>query len=104
VRAKRTDKAHAAVLDAIRSLGYPAMSLHAHGGGLEDILVGITCVTGVKCWILIEVKSPRNKRGEATESQFTPAQKEWYSKTEGFPRIIVANAQDCVDLLRSISS
>ena len=103
MRAKRTDKNHAAVLEAIRFLGYPAMSLHAHGGGLEDIIVG-GWAGGVKpMWILVEVKSARNKRKEATGSQFTPAQRVWYEQTKGFPRLVVMDAQDAVDQLRRLT-
>lgn len=94
------------MLAAIRALGYPCMSLHAHGKGLEDILVGIRCsdqgckTAGHKRWVLVEVKVARNKRAEATECQFTPAQLEWYKLTEGFPRVVATSAQDCVDQLR----
>jgi hypothetical protein len=113
MRAKRTDKNHAAVLEAIRFLGYPAMSLHAHGGGLEDIIVGVrkhlsgTPGTGMRFdyrWLLIEVKSSRNKRKEATGSQFTDAQRKWYEETKGFPRLVVMDAQDAVDQLRRLTS
>lgn len=99
------------MLEAIRFLGYPAMSLHAHGGGLEDIIVGVRSpllmgdgdVVDWKWWVLVEVKSARNKRGEATESQFTPAQRDWYAQTEGFPRLVVTSAQDAVDQLRRLT-
>lgn len=109
MRAKRTDKNHAAVLEAIRFLGYPAMSLHAHGGGLEDIIVGVkhrslpdlpSCFE--RQWVLVEVKSARNKRKEATGSQFTDAQRKWYEETKGFPRLVVMDAQDAVDQLRRL--
>ena len=104
MRAKRTDKNHAAVLEAIRLLGYPAMSLHAHGGGLEDIIVGVHGrPTQVNRWILVEVKSARNKRKEATGSQFTDAQRKWYEQTKGFPRLLVLDAQDAVDQLRRLT-
>lgn len=106
MRVKRTDKNHAAVLEAIRFLGYPAMSLHAHGGGLEDIIVGVwTSLGGIRFnprWVTIEVKSARNKRKEATGSQFTDAQRKWYEETKGFPRLVVMDAADCIDQLRRL--
>lgn len=113
MRAKRTDKNHASVLEAIRLLGYPAMSLHAHGGGLEDIIVGVPAMPprypasqfshGSQAkWVLVEVKSARNKRKEATGSQFTDAQRKWYEETKGFPRLVVMDAQDAVDQLRRL--
>ncbi len=107
MRAKRTDKNHASVLEAIRFLGYPAMSLHAHGGGLEDIIVGVWDSSGMyrrnRRWVTIEVKSARNKRKEATGSQFTDAQRKWYEETKGFPRLVVMDAQDAVDQLRRLT-
>lgn len=105
------------MLDAIRLLGYPAMSLHAHGGGLEDIIVGVVSKRLLRrggeyecdeyCderrWVLVEVKSARNKRKEATGSQFTDAQRKWYEETKGFPRLVVMDAADCIDQLRRLT-
>lgn len=105
MRAKRTDKAHAVVLAAIRAIGCPCMSLHAHGGGLEDIIVGIDCPVKScqqhKRWLLVEVKTP-NKSGTVKPSKFTPAQRAWYAETQGYPRIIVTSAQDAVDQIRRL--
>jgi hypothetical protein len=107
MRARRTDAKHAAVLDAIRALGYPCMSLHAHGKGLEDILVGLRQLDEValevhKSWVLVEVKTPRPS-GNVTASSFTPAQREWYALTQGFPRLVVTSAQDAVEKLRRMT-
>jgi hypothetical protein len=118
VRARRTDQRHKAVLDAIRALGYPCMSLHAAGGGLEDVIVGVTyqrCVhralnmydsdefEDAHMWVMVEVKTSKNKAGTVAPSQFTPAQREWYERTSGFPRLIVTSAQDAVDQLREMT-
>lgn len=106
MRARRTDSNHAAVLAAIRTLGYPCMSLHAHGGGLEDIIVGLRsdCRYTDKSWVLVEVKKSRNKTNDGIwASQYTPAQREWYAQTEGFPRLVVTSAQDAVDQLRRMA-
>lgn len=97
MRARRTDAKHKAVLDAIRALGYPCMSLHAHGKGLEDILVAVRCLDEValevhKSWLLVEVKTI--ERESTGYYRHTPAQEEWYEKTEGFPRLIVFGADD----------
>lgn len=106
MRAKRTDSNHKAVLDAIRALGYPCMSLHSHGGGLEDIIVGLRCAIQSclvhRRWVLVECKVP-NKSGGVKPSKFTKAQREWYAQTEGFPRLIVTSAQDAVDQLRKMA-
>lgn len=109
MRARRTDQNHKAVSDAIRALGCPVKSLHTQGGGVEDLLVGVSASEvgfpghRFKRWVLVEVKRPRNKRGETTESQFTTAQREWYAQTEGFPRLVVTSAQDAVDQLRRMA-
>lgn len=108
MRARRTDKGHQAVLDAIRAVGFPCMSLHTHGGGLEDIIVGVRCdainctTDGHRRWVLVEVKSTRNKAGTATASQFTKPQLDWYAQTTGFPRLVVTSAQEAVDKLRGM--
>ncbi len=106
MRVRRTDSNHRAVLDAIRMLGYPCMSLHAHGGGLEDIIVGLRCPQLFcdvhKRWVMVEVKVP-NKSGGVKPSKFTDAQREWYAQTEGFPRLVVTSAQDAVDKLRKLA-
>lgn len=112
MRARRTDSNHRAVLDAIRMLGYPCMSLHAHGGGLEDIIVGLRCPAdkphcpcnspGHRRWVLVECKVP-NKSGGVKPSKFTDAQREWYAQTEGFPRLVVTSAQDAVEQIRRMA-
>ena len=109
MRARRTDQTHKGIADALRALGLPFRSLHTQGGGVQDFLVGVrgcsepACTSHPPRWVLVEAKTPRNKRGEATESQFTPAQKEWYAATEGFPRLVVTSAQDAVDQLRRMA-
>lgn len=106
MRARRTDAKHKAVLDAIRALGYPCMSLHAHGKGLEDILVGMPgestpLVSRQPSWLLVEVKTVLTE--STGRVKFTPAQREWYAQTEGFPRLVVTSAQDAVDQLRRMA-
>lgn len=79
------------------------MSLHAHGAGLEDILVGLRKPVGDRGeWVLVECKVP-NKSGGVKPSKFTPAQREWYAQTDGFPRLVVTSAQDAVDQLRRMA-
>jgi hypothetical protein len=105
MRARRTDQNHQAVTDAIRALGYPVKSLHTQGGGVEDLLVGVTTsLLGgeQKLWLLVEVKRSHNKAGTVQPSQFTPDQLAWYARTQGFPRLIVTSPQDAVDKLRSL--
>ena len=99
MRAKRTDKNHRAIGDAMRAMGWAVKSLHTQGGGVEDFLVGISTASG-KRWVLVEAKSPRYKLTASTAVRFTPAQREWYAQTEGFPRLVVTSAQDAVDKLR----
>jgi hypothetical protein len=110
-RKGRADSNQKAIADAIRLLGFPVMDLHAAGNGVEDLLVGIkrwvpvTHMREVECfWVVIECKVPKNKRGEATPCQFKPAQKEWYAKTQGFPRIIATSAQDAVNQIRALTA
>ena len=90
---------------AIRALGYPVKSLHTQGGGVEDLLVAVTTDlmgSEQKLWLMVEVKVP-NKSGGVKPSKFTPAQREWYAQTEGFPRLVVTSAQDAVDQLRRMA-
>lgn len=104
MRARRTDANHRAVTEAIRSLGYPVKSLHTQGGGVEDLLVGVTTAalgTEVKSWLLIEVK--RVERESTGYYRHTPAQLRWYEQTQGFPRLVVTSAQDAVNKLRRIA-
>jgi hypothetical protein len=96
-----------AISDAIRLLGYPVMDLHAAGNGVEDLLVGV-CIPSANpwpsgYWLLVEIKVARNKRGEATPSQFKPAQKAWRKLSAGWPRIVATSAQDAVDQLRALT-
>lgn len=125
MRAKRTDAKHAEALKAIRAIGYQCMSLHAHGGGLEDIIVAVPSRTVhavhrpddvpvlgrpsvpisvfmPPAWVLVEVKTIQNKKGTIQPSQFKKTQLEWYEKTKGWPRLIVTGPQDAVDQLRAL--
>lgn len=117
MRAKRTDANHRSVVAAIRALGCPVKSLHTQGGGVEDLLVGISTRVVTysarneyesneygtrRSWVLVEVKVP-NKSGTVKPSKFTPAQREWYAQTTGFPRLVVTSAQDAVDQLRRMA-
>jgi hypothetical protein len=105
VRARRTDQNHSAVLDAIRAMGFHAISLHAHGKGLEDILVAARRERpfGQKFWVTVEVKTATNKSGTLPESKFTPAQRAWYAQTDGWPRLVVTSAQDAVNQLQELT-
>ncbi len=103
MRAKRTDKAHVSVLAAVRALGLPCMSLHASGGGLEDIIVGVPAQrmgSELKVWVMVEVKTVETK--STGYVRYTPAQQKWYAMTAGYPRITVTSAQDAVDQIRRI--
>jgi hypothetical protein len=104
MRARRTDGNHKAVTNAIRALGYPVKSLHTQGGGVEDLLVGVTTalVGGEqKLWLLVEVK--RIERESTGYYRHTPAQLEWYEQTMGFPRLVVTSPQDAVEKLRRMT-
>jgi hypothetical protein len=104
MRARRTDSNHRAVAEAIRALGYPVKSLHTQGGGVEDLLVGLTTAalgTEVKSWLLVEVK--KVERESTGYYRHTPAQLAWYERTQGFPRLVVTSAQDAVNKLRRIT-
>lgn len=106
----KADSNHKPIADAIRLLGCPVMDLHAAGNGVEDLLVGVKrwvppLMGEVECfWVVVECKVPKNKRGEATPCQFKPAQKEWYAKTQGFPRIIATSAQDAINQIRALTA
>ena len=104
MRARRTDGNHAAVLEAIRRLGYPCMSLHAHGKGLEDILVAADRRNGStvdRFWVLVEVK--KVERESTGYYRHTPAQKEWYAMTNGWPRLVVTSPLDAIDKLSELT-
>ncbi len=101
--ARRTDKEHASVLAAIRAMGLPCMSLHASGGGLEDIIVGVPARrmgAELKLWVMVEVKTVETK--STGYVRYTSAQQKWYALTDGYPRITVTSAQDAVGKLRSL--
>jgi hypothetical protein len=73
------------------------------GDGIEDMIVAVTVPllnTQLKIWVMGEVKTPHNQRGEPTPSQFTAAQLEWYERTRGWPRLVFTGAQDAVDKVR----
>ena len=101
MKARRTDSNHRAVTEAIRALGYPVKSLHTQGGGVEDLLVGVTTdLLGgeQKLWLLVEIK--RVERESTGYYRHTPAQLDWYKQTDGFPRLVVTSPQDAVNQLR----
>ena len=106
-RLGRADSNHKAIAQAIRLLGFPVMDLSHAGGGVEDLLVGLTRRLAnlhlQRFWLLVEAKVARNKRGEATPSQFKPAQKKWREQTQGWPRITVTSAQDAVEQIRRMT-
>lgn len=104
MRARRTDANHRSVTAAIRGLGFPVKSLHTQGGGVEDLLVGVTVAalgTEVKQWVLVEVK--RILTDSTGRVRYTPAQLAWYEQTQGFPRLVVTSPQDAVDKLRRMA-
>lgn len=99
----RQDSNHKAIADAIRALGFPVMDLSAAGNGVEDLLVGLMARRWRSWWLLVEIKRPRNLRGEATESQYTQAQKDWREQTQGWPRITVTSGQEAVRQIREMT-
>lgn len=108
MRARRTDTVHKDVLRALKMLGLPYRDLSATGGGVQDLLVGVPSImTGglrmpFPSWLLVEVKTPQNKRGTVKPSQFTNKQREWYAKSAGFPRLVVTGFEDAVEKLREM--
>lgn len=109
MRARRTDTTHREVLRALKMLGLPYRDLSATGGGVQDLLVGVW--GSIRAgdfdrreprWILVEVKTPQNKRGTVKPSQFTDKQREWYAKSAGFPRLVVTGFEDAVEKLRDM--
>jgi hypothetical protein len=103
MRAKRTDDEHQPVLDAIRDvLGWACASLHTQGCGVEDILVAVPPKSPdfTPLWLMLEVKTARNKRREVTPGQYTSAQLKWRNKTCGWPRITAVDAEDAIRQLR----
>ncbi len=101
--ARRTDGNHAAVLKAIREvLGWQCMSLHAQGKGCEDILVAVPGGSWhSNHWVMLEVKVPEQRVGKGViYFRYTPAQKIWRERTEGWPRITAISPLDAVDQLR----
>lgn len=98
MRARRTDTTHKEVLRALKLLGLPYRDLSGTGGGVQDLLVGLPTLT----WVLVEVKTLKNKRGTIKPSQFTKRQREWYAKSEGFPRLVVTGFADALEKLREM--
>jgi len=102
MRSRRTDTKHREVARAIELVCGAKKDLSATGGGVGDFLAPMRPRSRPPFWLEVEVKTPRNKRGEATESQFTPAQKKWYAATEGLPRIVVTGFEDALRQLREL--
>ena len=105
------DGNHRAIRDAIEAIGCPVMDLSAAGNGVEDLLVGLSrwhgyaeadgvCPGYRRWWVVVECKVARNKRGDATASQFTLTQQKWRDATRRHPRITATSAQDAVDQIR----
>lgn len=107
MRARRTDKAHKGVLEAIKSMGLKAKSMHAAGAGFEDIIVAIPHKLGDVefhpfggWWLLVEVKTI--ERESTGYYRHTSAQQHWYEMTTGFPRIVVTSAENAVERIKEL--
>lgn len=109
MRACRTDERHAEVAEALRRCGYAYISLHRQGGGCEDFLVAVRSEwvepheafgnlrVERKGWLMLEVKTKRGNQA----LRFTEHQREWYEKTNGWPRIVVTGAEDAIKQIRA---
>ncbi|MEY4548405.1 MAG: hypothetical protein RL685_4600 [Pseudomonadota bacterium] len=99
----KADSNQPAIKQAIEALGYPVMDLSAAGGGVEDLLVGISrmelSADGSRVvshyWVPVECK--------VRPISFTEAQLKWRARTHGWPRITAVSAQDAVDQLRRMT-
>lgn len=106
-RLGRADSNHKAIAQAIRLLGFPVMDLSHAGGGVEDLLVGLTRRLAnlhlQHYWLLVEAKVARYKLTASTAVRYTAAQKKWREQTQGWPRITVTSAQDAVEQIRRMT-
>jgi hypothetical protein len=77
----KRDANQAEIVAALFAAGCSVQDLHAVGGGCPDLLVG-------RCGVafLLEVKAPRNLRGEP--KQLTPDQIEWHRSWRGHVRVV----------------
>lgn len=110
----RADGTHASIRQAVEALGCPIADIHGAGDGVEDFLVGLrrrekrwsaggTYLVEVFFWCVLEAKVARNRRGEATASQFTEAQKKWRALTERWTRIVATSGADAVRQIRQMT-
>lgn len=100
----KADSNQLAIKQAIELLIFPlpVMDLSAAGNGVEDLLFPLTIWAGVeghrsrvRIWMLAECKVP--------PVRYTPAQVDWRTQTEDWPRITVTSAQDAVDQIRELT-
>ena len=84
----RTDENHAAVVDALRSMGATVHSAAAMGDGFPDLVVGYRGLTH-----LVEVKSGAKA---PSARKLTPAQVAWHSAWRGGPVLVVTNPLEAI--------
>ncbi len=70
MRARRTDKAHAAIRDALRDLGFSVADTHDVGDGFPDLVIGRYGFDAK-----VEIKTPKGRktaldRLQANQSEF----------------------------------
>ena len=79
-RASKTDANQAAIIAAMRQAGASVQPLHAVGGGVPDLLVGIAR----RCYV-VEIKDGSKP---PSARKLTPAQQEWHAAWKGGVHVI----------------
>lgn len=86
--AKKVDQNQSSIVEALRKMGASVVSLHEHGGGVPDLLVGM-----LRQNYLIEIKTEKGT--------FTRDQVDFYEKWRGSV-VVLRSVDDAVKWVSSI--
>ena len=95
-RASAVDSNQAEIVAALRKRGHLVQSLAAVGGGVPDLLVGVSLPTAQNAsghFMLLEVKDGRKV---PSARRLTPLETAWHAAFKGFPVAVVHCAEDAV--------
>lgn len=85
-RAARTDRNQIDIVAALRSIGAQVQPLHQVGGGVPDLLVGMSGKL-----LLIEIKDGKRS---PSEQALTPEQEKWHAAWAGYPVYVITDVSE----------
>ena len=92
MRAARTDKNQAEVVDALRAAGCKVQSLASVGDGVPDLLVGLPN----RRLVLVEVKDGDKP---PSDRKLTPKQVKFHDEWAGWPVYVVESVGEALELI-----